>query len=161
LLVIEAAAVALNAAVVAPAATVTDAGMVSEALLLASVTLDPPVGAAWVSITVQVEIRPPFRLPGAQVIEERAGTATMPPAVVNVGSSEPVAATPTGFDMLICVVVALVARVSWTLATTPVAIPLVFRPASKQVNEPCAEEHESVFPAAVAAGPAVALIAEI
>jgi hypothetical protein len=42
---IEAAAVALNVAVVAPAATVTDAGTVSEALLLASVTLDPPVGA--------------------------------------------------------------------------------------------------------------------
>jgi hypothetical protein len=42
----EAAAVARNVAVVAPAATVTDAGTVREALLLASVTLDPPVGAA-------------------------------------------------------------------------------------------------------------------
>ena len=51
---IEAAAVALNVVVVAPAATVTDAGTVSEALLLASVTLDPPVGATWVSVTVQV-----------------------------------------------------------------------------------------------------------
>ena len=51
---IEAAAVALNVAVVAPAATVTDAGTVSEALLLASVTFDPPAGAVWVSVTVQV-----------------------------------------------------------------------------------------------------------
>ena len=49
-----AAAVALNVAVVAPAATVTDAGTVSEALLLARVTLEPPVGAVWVSVTVQV-----------------------------------------------------------------------------------------------------------
>ena len=50
----EAAAVALNVAVVAPAVTVTDAGTVSEVLLLASVTLDPPATAAWVSVTVQV-----------------------------------------------------------------------------------------------------------
>ena len=49
-----AAAVALKVAVVAPAATVTDAGTVSEVLLLASVTLDPPVGAVWVRVTVQV-----------------------------------------------------------------------------------------------------------
>ena len=54
MLAMEAAAVALNVAVVAPAVTVTDAGTVSEALLLASVTLDPPVGAVWVRVTVQV-----------------------------------------------------------------------------------------------------------
>ena len=45
MLAIEAAAVALKVAVLAPAATVTDAGVVSEALLLARVTLDPPAGA--------------------------------------------------------------------------------------------------------------------
>ena len=45
MLAIVAAAVALNVAVAAPDATATDAGTVSEALLLASVTLDPPVGA--------------------------------------------------------------------------------------------------------------------
>lgn len=39
-------AVALNVAVVAPAATVTDAGTVSRVLLLASVTAEPPTGAA-------------------------------------------------------------------------------------------------------------------
>ncbi len=54
MLAMVAAAVALNIAVVAPAATVTDAGTVSEALLLTSVRLDPPVGAVWVSVTVQV-----------------------------------------------------------------------------------------------------------
>ena len=52
MLVIEAAAVALNAAVVAPAATVTVAGTVSKALLLASVTLDPPAGETCVIVTV-------------------------------------------------------------------------------------------------------------
>ncbi len=45
MLAIEAAAVAPKVAVVAPDAIVTDAGTVSEALLLPSVTADPPVGA--------------------------------------------------------------------------------------------------------------------
>ena len=54
MLAIVAAAVALNVAVVAPAATVTDAGTVSKPLLLAKVTLEPPVGAVWVSVTVHV-----------------------------------------------------------------------------------------------------------
>jgi hypothetical protein len=53
LLAIVAAAVALNVAVAAPAATVTDAGTVSEALLLASVTVDPPAGAVCAKVTVQ------------------------------------------------------------------------------------------------------------
>jgi hypothetical protein len=48
--------VALKVAVVAPDGTVTEAGRASRVLLLASVTLDPPVGATWVSVTVQVEI---------------------------------------------------------------------------------------------------------
>ena len=54
MLAMEAAAVALKVAVVAPAATVTDAGTVSEALLLARATLEPPVGAVWDRVTVQV-----------------------------------------------------------------------------------------------------------
>ena len=45
-------AVALKVALVAPAATMTEAATVTEALLLASVTLEPPVGAAWVNATV-------------------------------------------------------------------------------------------------------------
>ena len=39
---------------VAAAATVTDAGTVNVALEFARVTLAPPVGAAWVKVTVQV-----------------------------------------------------------------------------------------------------------
>jgi hypothetical protein len=53
LLAIVAAAVALNVAVADPAATVTEAKTVSEALLLASVTVDPPAGAVCVRVTVQ------------------------------------------------------------------------------------------------------------
>ena len=54
MLAIATAAVALKVEVVAPAATVTEAGTVREVLLLASVTLDPPAGAVWVNVTVQV-----------------------------------------------------------------------------------------------------------
>lgn len=70
MLVIEAAAVALKVAVAAPAATVTDAGTVSEVLLLASATLDPPVGAVWVRVTVQVPIALWLRLVGLHVTSE-------------------------------------------------------------------------------------------
>jgi len=46
--------VALNVAVVAAAATVTDAGTVRVVLVFVRVTLAPPVGAAFVSVTVHV-----------------------------------------------------------------------------------------------------------
>ena len=59
---IEAAAVALKFAVVAPATTVTNAGTVSKTLLLASVTADPPAGAVWVSVTVHALTAPCPRL---------------------------------------------------------------------------------------------------
>jgi hypothetical protein len=72
LLAIEAAAAALNVAVVAPAATVTDAGTVSRALLLPSVTLDPPAGAVWVRVTEQVLTALCPRLAGLHVKVETA-----------------------------------------------------------------------------------------
>ena len=53
-------------AVVDPAATVTEAGVVSAALLSDVVTLDPPVGAAADSVTVQVEVAPDTTLFGVQ-----------------------------------------------------------------------------------------------
>ena len=70
MLAIEAAAVALNVAVVAPAATLTEAGTVRDALLLASITLDPPAGAVWVSVTVHVLTAPCPRLVGVQATPE-------------------------------------------------------------------------------------------
>jgi hypothetical protein len=68
--------VALKVAVVAAAATVTDAGTVRVELVLVKVTVAPPVGAAWVRVTVQVleEFGP--RLVGLQVSEETSAGAT-------------------------------------------------------------------------------------
>ena len=68
--------VALKLADVAAAAIVTEAGTVSVELVLVSVTLAPPVGAAWVKVTVQVvdELCP--RLVGLQASEETSTGAT-------------------------------------------------------------------------------------
>ena len=70
MLVKAALALALKVALVAPAGTVTDAGTVSKVLLLARVTLDPPVGALWASVTVQVLTPPGLRLVGLQASAE-------------------------------------------------------------------------------------------
>ncbi len=67
-----AAAVAMKLAVVEPDATVTEAGTVSKELLLRSVTLDPPVGAVWVSVNVQLLTALCPRLVGLQATPERS-----------------------------------------------------------------------------------------
>jgi hypothetical protein len=72
----EAAAVAVKVAVVAPAETVTEAGAGSRALLLDRVTAEPPAGAAFERVTVQVEAAPGFRDVGVQVSEETTTGAT-------------------------------------------------------------------------------------
>jgi hypothetical protein len=69
-------AVALKVAVLAPAAIVTDAGTVSKALLLASVTVDPPVGAALLRVTVHVLTPLGPRLVGLQVTPDSAPAAS-------------------------------------------------------------------------------------
>jgi hypothetical protein len=68
--------VALKVADVAAAATVTEAGTVRVVLEFESVTLAPPVGAAWVSVTVQVleELAP--MLAGLQASDETTTGAT-------------------------------------------------------------------------------------
>ena len=69
-------AVTVNARV-APAATVTDAGVVSSAVV-DSVTVVPPVGAAWLSVTEQDALPPALRVDGEHDKEVSAGE-TIPP----------------------------------------------------------------------------------
>jgi hypothetical protein len=77
-----AAAVAPKLAEVAPAASVTAEGTASEVLLLESATLEPPVGAAWVSVTVQVLTALCPRLVGLQITPEtRTGAMRLMVAV--------------------------------------------------------------------------------
>jgi hypothetical protein len=68
--------VALNVAEVAPAATVIEAGSVSTRLVLESVTIAPPLGAAFVKVTVQVLKESGPRLVGLQVSEDTSTGAT-------------------------------------------------------------------------------------
>lgn len=65
---VTAATGAANVLLVAPEGTVTEAGAVTEALLLASATAKPPVGAAAVSATVQVSVPAPVK---AKVVQEK------------------------------------------------------------------------------------------
>jgi hypothetical protein len=68
-------------AVVAPAATVTLAGTWAAAvLLLDSVTVAPPVGAAPLNITVPVEELPPVTLAGLTATEDKDGVDEVPAA---------------------------------------------------------------------------------
>jgi hypothetical protein len=69
-------AVAVKVAVVAAAVTVTEAGTVNELLLSAIVTVVPPVGAAFDSVTVQVLVPLEFRLMGVQASEDRVTAVT-------------------------------------------------------------------------------------
>jgi hypothetical protein len=68
--------VALNVADVAAAATVIDAGIVRVALVFVRTTLAPPVGAAWVKVTVQVLEAFGPRLVGLHASEETKTGAT-------------------------------------------------------------------------------------
>jgi hypothetical protein len=114
---------------------------------------DPPLAMTAAEIGLPSEIS--SKLPGPEICSEGGAS---PPA--DTGSPEPVASTPTGFDMLIDGVVVLAPK-NWMLATTPLDIGFVFKPARTQMNNPGVALHDSVFPAAVAAGPAVAAIDEI
>jgi hypothetical protein len=67
----------VNVARLAPAATATEAGTVAAALLLESATDAPPAGAAWVRVTVPVDVAPPVTVVG--VSETDAGCARLTP----------------------------------------------------------------------------------
>jgi hypothetical protein len=82
LVAILAAAVALNVAVVAPTATVTIPGTVSNALLLPSVTFEPPAGAVWLRVKVHALTPLCPRLVGLQTRVDINPGATSPIVVV-------------------------------------------------------------------------------
>jgi hypothetical protein len=90
--------VTVKFAVVAPAATVTLAGTVAaDALLLASVTVAPPEGAALVKVTVPCEEFPPTTVAGLSASAESVGAVGGGGAVdcgVNLRTVDHAPATP-------------------------------------------------------------------
>jgi hypothetical protein len=66
--------VAAKLAVVDPAATVTWAGTVTEELSLAKLTVNPPLAAAPLSVTLQLSLPPPVMDPLLQLNALSTGT---------------------------------------------------------------------------------------
>ena len=80
-LVATATVFTVNVADVLPAVITTDAGRVAEVALLDRLTVNPPVDAAPVRVTVPVAREPPTTLVGLTVIEARAGLLIVSVAV--------------------------------------------------------------------------------
>jgi hypothetical protein len=89
--------VAVKLAVVEPAATVTEAGTVTVELLLAKLTVNPPVAAAAFRVTVQLSVPDPVNEPLVQLsalstgtpVPLRLTTVEVPPEELLVRVSEP------------------------------------------------------------------------
>jgi hypothetical protein len=75
--------VAVKLPVVAPGATVTVAGTVTAELLLARLTVKPPLAAATFSVTVQLSVPAPVIDPLAQLSPLSTGTP-VPPRLIKV-----------------------------------------------------------------------------
>jgi hypothetical protein len=76
---LTATAVAAKLALLAPAAMVTDAGTLTAALLLASVTVSPPLAAAALNVTVQLSAAAPVTALLAQLSALTPGALTAAP----------------------------------------------------------------------------------
>jgi hypothetical protein len=153
-----AAVVALKVAEVAAAATVTDAGAVSVALVLVRLTTAPPVGAAWVSVTVQVELAELPRVAGRHAREATPGKTAPPVTIPPVEKTT--MAFPAGEDssllpIPIAVVVRPAAIVRFTTATAPFEMIPAFIAEASQVYAPEAPLQLNVLPAAARAAPGV------
>ncbi len=115
-------AVAVKVFVVVPAETDTDAGTVNNPLLLDSVTVAPPVGAACDNVTVHVDVPPVPKLVGLHESELTAtaeGTVRLPPVALVVIAA-PVPDAAVGLLTAIGIVPEAVAdSVTFTVAIVP------------------------------------------
>ena len=152
---------ALKVAEVAAAATVTDAGTVSVVLVLVRVTAAPPVGAALVRVTVQVELLELFRVAGRQDRDATVGEVAPPVTVPPVPKSTmplPVGEDSAVLLIAIAVVVRPAAMTRFTTATEPFAMAPAFIAEARQVYVPGVPLQVNVLSAPVSAVPAVAEI---
>jgi hypothetical protein len=126
-------AVAVKVAVVLLNPTTTEAGTVNAATLSNRATTVPPAGGVF-NETVHVDDPPVLRDAGAQLKALRVGgtAVTVPPAPVS-DSELPEASTPNVFVTLIAVLATPGAIVTFTTATTPFCITVVFRPVRRQM----------------------------
>ena len=154
---VSGAAVAANVAELEPAGTVTDDGTVRLALSLESETAKPPTPAASDSATVQVEFPGVFTGDVHDKLLNATGGMTViePPlpdeGIITASAEETtVPLAPIAIELL----KGTGATVKVAVATTPLAIAVVFTPNTTHVVELGVEElQETDFPAAEAAVP--------
>jgi predicted ribosomally synthesized peptide with SipW-like signal peptide len=152
--------VAVNWALLELAATVTLAGSVTLALLSDSVTANPPVGAAPLSVTVHEDVPGAFTLAGVQArLLKAAGGGDWMTVIVPAEPEAGIeAAAPVVAKVLLSVTGTLVlvvpaAMVKAAVATSPFPIVVVFNPKTTQVVEPLPLAHWTLLLAAEAAEP--------
>jgi|SRR5665213_787075 len=151
------ATVIVKPAVAAPAETVMLAGTLTFALLLESVTTNPPAGAALLIVAVHAEEPGALTLVGEQESPLRTGggwiTAIDPP-VPDMGIELPetlAAIIPLRvMGMLGLTLAGEIVNVA--VATDPLGIRLPVRPYRTHLADPLLSAHETPFPAAVIAG---------
>jgi hypothetical protein len=150
----------LNVALVELAGTVTETGDVRAALLLDKLTLAPPDSAAAANVTVQVaELELPKvagRHANELIFGGAGGPVTTPPVAVRT-MDVPVVVAATG-PVTEIVLAGPAATIAFTIATVPLEIVVLLTPYVRQVSVLADAEQDTVLPAAVAAGPAMALI---
>ena len=151
-------AVAAKVAEVEAAGTVTAGVTGSAALLLDKDTEAPPLGAAWASVTVQVDLAPEVKLVGEHCSEDNAGSqfvTVIAPEVADSASADPFANAAAGLLTVIGTVEPLVAgeRVTVAVATRPLPIVESVAPIAMHVTDPLAELQVRVLPALPSAAP--------
>lgn len=136
-------AAAVNEALVDPAATFTEEGIDNNPLLLDRETAAPPLGAAWLSDTVQLEAAPEPSDVGLQLSElttVRLFTVIVPPVPVIERD------VPEGEDATVLLIfkgmlpAAVADNVAVTTATVPFWIMVEFDPTIRQVYDPLPPE---------------------
>ena len=103
--------------------------------MLLKATAAPPAGAAALSVTVQRVVPGVAKEDGLHAAELKltAGVTTMVPPVPLIGIIDPAGEAPMVFVRPTFIVLALGSSVRFTVATSPSAIAVVFRPEAKQV----------------------------
>jgi hypothetical protein len=154
------AAITLKDAAVCPGEIPTVAGASRRELALAIATVAPVTGAPELSVTLHVPVVPAVS-DGGQFTLETVGTTIAAGPDATTASALPKASTPTTPDIVTEVVLAVGPRVTCTLATTPAAMVLAFRPVIRHVVKPGCEAHTVFLAAGTKAGPSTTFSAAI
>ena len=139
------------------AAIATEEGTVRSAMLEASPTVAPPAPAGPLRFKVHVDVPAGFSVLGLQfndeIVKADCTTCTFAP-VPQVAIPSPATVAPKVLVIVTGADVAFAASVTFTVATTPLAIVFSLSPAATQICPAAFVPHVMLLFAAVSAGPA-------